>query len=434
MCTRRFFVYSMLCAAVCAIFLFPLYAVSGTDENSGTSGSNGSVINSSADISDDVGTDESSGAYRAFVGENITGKSALIKNIDASDKDCAALCMQALIFVQTNYELLGNDEQFSLLACETVQKSLVCLKNDALAYWEKLFSVTNDSALQTVLLESFASLAEQNALSDKSSAVSFAKAADLVNSYVQRTLLSQKDNTDEMLLQAVKTLGKIGSSSSFSVLFACYTSPDNRLSAAAFDALKNLSAVYQKPLRELIASGNITEKQLALDLVLKNDANSDFFKAEMAALALSQVMYETSQKNAVDEQINVLQMTAVRELYRVSWTRSADLMKQVFILSQNQYEQGSLSKDNFIEVIKAFTRLASTEASSHLTAYLKMLNLKQEKNGANPPDPHVVLAVVQSLALLGDKVAFDDLLYATYQNYPDIVVSAAKEALSKLKW
>ena len=103
-------------------------------------------------------------------------------------------------------------------------------------------------------------------------------------------------------------------------------------------------------------------------------------------------------------------------------------------MSQNQYEQGLLSKDNFIEIIRAFTRLASTEAGSHLTAYLKTLNRKQEKNSANPPDPQVVLAVVQSLALLGDKVAFDDLLYATYQNYPDIVVSAAKEALSKLKW
>ena len=34
MYTRRFFVYSMLCAVVCAVFLFPLHAVSGTDEGS----------------------------------------------------------------------------------------------------------------------------------------------------------------------------------------------------------------------------------------------------------------------------------------------------------------------------------------------------------------------------------------------------------------
>ena len=297
-----------------------------------------------------------------------------------------------------------------------------------------LFSITNDSALQTVILESFASLAVQNAAAGANAAVLFTRAADLVNSYVQHIVFSQKTDTNEVLLKAVKTLGKIGRASSFSVLFACYTSPDSRLSAAAFDALKNLSAVYQKPVKELIVNGSITEKRLALELVLKNDTNSDFFKAEMAAQALSQAVYEAAEKNSADEQLTVLQMTAVRELYRVSWTRSADLMKQVFILSQNQYEQGLLSKDNFIEIIRAFTRLASTEAGSHLTAYLKTLNRKQEKNSANPPDPQVVLAVVQSLALLGDKVAFDDLLYATYQNYPDIVVSAAKEALSKLKW
>jgi len=43
MYTRRFFVYSMLCAVVCAVFLFPLHAVSGTDE-----GSAGPVSNDSA--------------------------------------------------------------------------------------------------------------------------------------------------------------------------------------------------------------------------------------------------------------------------------------------------------------------------------------------------------------------------------------------------
>ena len=45
-----------------------------------------------------------------------------------------------------------------------------------------------------------------------------------------------------------------------------------------------------------------------------------------------------------------------------------------------------------------------------------------------------MLAVIQSLQLLRDKIAFDDLLYATYQNYPDEVISAARDALSKLKW
>lgn len=435
MYTRRFFVYSMLCAVVCAVFLFPLHAVSGTDEGSAGPVSSGSAASTGGKItSGDGSASAGSTVYRAFVGENIAGKSALIKNIDVSSQDCVAVCMQALSFVQSNYELFADDAQFSLLACETVQKSLVCLKNDALPYWEKLFSITNDSALQTVILESFASLAAQNASTGANAAALFTRAADLVNSYVQHIVFSQKTDTNEVLLKAVKTLGKIGRASSFSVLFACYTSPDSRLSAAAFDALKNLSTVYQKPVKELIVNGSITEKRLALELVLKNDANSDFFKAEMAAQALSQAVYEAAQKNSADEQLTVLQMTAVRELYRVSWTRSADLMKQVFTLSQNQYEQGLLSKDNFIEIIRAFTRLASTEAGSHLTAYLKTLNRKQEKNSANPPDPQVVLAVVQSLALLGDKVAFDDLLYATYQNYPDIVVSAAKEALSKLKW
>ena len=55
------------------------------------------------------------------------------------------------------------------------------------------------------------------------------------------------------------------------------------------------------------------------------------------------------------------------------------------------------------------------------------------KSGAVPEEA-VVLSVINALGGLGDKTAFDCLLYVTYLNYPEAVVKAAKTALTKLKW
>ena len=107
-------------------------------------------------------------------------------------------------------------------------------------------------------------------------------------------------------------------------------------------------------------------------------------------------------------------------------------MRDVFVSSRKEYEAGFLTDNQFVEIIYAFTRLAPAEAAENLTNYLKALNKNQEEN--KPSGTPIVLAVIQSLQLLRDKIAFDDLLYATYQNYPDEVISAARDALSKLKW
>ena len=55
-----------------------------------------------------------------------------------------------------------------------------------------------------------------------------------------------------------------------------------------------------------------------------------------------------------------------------------------------------------------------------------------EQNRA--PSQAVVLSVINALGGLGDKTAFDGLLYVTYLNYPEDIVKAAKTALTKLKW
>ena len=49
-------------------------------------------------------------------------------------------------------------------------------------------------------------------------------------------------------------------------------------------------------------------------------------------------------------------------------------------------------------------------------------------------DEQTVMAVIRNLGILGDKVAFDYLLYIGYLKYPDSIKKAAKDALQNLKW
>ncbi|MDE6774155.1 MAG: hypothetical protein K2J14_05960, partial [Treponemataceae bacterium] len=78
------------------------------------------------------------------------------------------------------------------------------------------------------------------------------------------------------------------------------------------------------------------------------------------------------------------------------------------------------------------SQLASPDTAQALSAYLADLNRHAESN--DMPAKPVVLAVISALGALGDKAAFDNLLYVTYLPYPQDVIAAARSALAKLKW
>ena len=51
-----------------------------------------------------------------------------------------------------------------------------------------------------------------------------------------------------------------------------------------------------------------------------------------------------------------------------------------------------------------------------------------------PVASEIVLAVINTLGAIGDKSAFDSLLAVTYLNYEESVLTAARDALSGLRW
>jgi HEAT repeat protein len=49
-------------------------------------------------------------------------------------------------------------------------------------------------------------------------------------------------------------------------------------------------------------------------------------------------------------------------------------------------------------------------------------------------DADIMLAIIRALGEIGDKTAFDNLLYISSLNYPEQIQSAAREALDRLDW
>jgi hypothetical protein len=77
--------------------------------------------------------------------------------------------------------------------------------------------------------------------------------------------------------------------------------------------------------------------------------------------------------------------------------------------------------------------LATSETGKALSDYLAVLNKKTEKTGLF--DEEIMLHLISALAQLGEKTAFDNLLYVIlHEGYPDSIISASKEALAKLNW
>ena len=64
--------------------------------------------------------------------------------------------------------------------------------------------------------------------------------------------------------------------------------------------------------------------------------------------------------------------------------------------------------------------------------YLEVLNNQKENNA--DVSTVVILSVINTLGAIGDKSAFDSLLATTLLFYPEEVLTAARNALSGLRW
>ena len=364
-----------------------------------------------------------------FVKGNIADKTAAVR--ESSGEDAAFLSKEAIDFALEHKALLGNDRDLDGLALAGVlalpANSVASLDyggREALSEkFVKLFSLFPSDTVRIALLNKTLSLRDSL---PPEPCVAF------LNDYLANAQGAAGENG--VVKAAVRTLGEIGDSRSFSVLFAARR--QQKWPQYGKDIDEALALLADKSLPEVIAvirEGNVkSDIRPLFDVLIKNEKISAAFKSEIAENVLSETIYIANNASSITRETVSLQVDALDVIVQNKWTRSAQAVLSFFDLAEREYKAGVMTDGEFVKTINAVAEIAPVDASSRLASHLAALN-KQTESGAKVSET-IALALIGALGRIGNKSSFDTLLYVTYVNYPEPVIAAARDALARLKW
>ena len=237
-----------------------------------------------------------------------------------------------------------------------------------------------------------------------------------------------------MFSNAVHTLALCSDSSSFDVLFACLSKGlPLVLKSEVETALGNMASENRSHIIAILAGNPPEEKLLAFRISQKKQQNSDFFCEEIAENALAITINSSEESQNIPDEINRLQLEAMKKISESSWTRASSLAIRYFELAKKQFAQEKISSSDFVEIINCLASLGTQEAGKALSSYLAALNMETEQTGKYDKD--VVLAVIKSLGIIGEKSSFDYLLYViSFSTYSEEIINASRDSLARIKW
>lgn len=356
---------------------------------------------------------------KTFYRGNLQDKIQVISDAAKMEENLEEIFLSSMDFVVAYGEILKNDESMIQLAKITVENLKKVDKNKVPSFLIDLFPLYNSEIIINSILNTIANLQ-----------INDSKINILLKDYGLTLLENPQEKAMGLL---VSTMEQIDDSTFFPVLFK-YAASSNIPESVRNQSESVISGFverYKTDMVSIIENGSLSEKHLALKIVLNNEKNSDFLRAEIAEKALQVSIINIGDTNQKKELID-FQLSAIRELRRVGWTRSTDLVVSFFNFARSEYENESLAEDDYIEIISCVEELATSKASSILSDYLAYFN-SQTEQGISCSES-VVLAVINALGNLGNKTAFDNLLYVGYLSYSEEIIEASRVALAGLKF
>jgi HEAT repeat protein len=332
----------------------------------------------------------------------------------------------ALNFVLQNMDILYEDADFTVLTVTVIRGLGSSRHREAADNLWQAFSRFQDPLIRVEVLNALAVLGSGNA-----------RIVENLNQFLvnQNSRFRSGIPPDEypVLSACIGALGAIGDRSSFPALFSVLTTgyPEavTREAAAAMDAIPGDFSQY---LADVIRRNPPVEKFAAFTVASNNRRFSDTERGEMAALALETGLDFFAGNREDEATVSNLRYAAARALRNLRWTKAAGLVIKHFYRVQQDYSRGGASREQVVEAITCLGAMGSSDAAQVLALHLGFLNSRMERDGEF--DDAVTLGAIEALGEIGDKVAFDYLLYISYLPYPKEIQGAAKEALSRLKW
>lgn len=356
-----------------------------------------------------------------FLKGDISEKTAAVKRAGEN----ASLAMTALEFVVENSAILKDDRDLAGLAVAATlslpEAEYMRAQKETVDILKGVFFAFDDDTVRVSVFDKLAAFYVKK---------NFEPCVEFINEFLSNAT-SSGTPAGESERKAVETLGRIGNGSSFTPLYSILRLgiwPEIRPLAE-----QSLAKIADKSLNEIlkeIESADFDSLTILFKIYQKNEI-SPSLRSELAenTLARSMILLETSQNSC---NLASFQLECANVLAENKWTRAAELGEQYFVAAKSAFEKGFLNEGQFANAIGCVEIVSSRKAVKLFSDYMTQMNRAQEEKEF--PSKTVALAIIDALGSLGDKSAFDCLLYVTYLDYPEEVTSAARNALTRLKW
>jgi hypothetical protein len=365
---------------------------------------------------------------RNFIRVSLSAKAGVLQDAATDDRApefIGQLYEFALNFALRNAEILRDDPDMISLAVLASRGAGLAGHTASVDTLWSVFFVYQDSLIRTEILGALAVLGKGNT-----------RIVENLNQFLanQNNLYRSGMSPDyPALLACISALAVLGNDRSFPVLFSTMLMgyPDNIVR----ETVKTLGAVqgdYKQFLLDVIRKNPPVEKLTAFRAGMSAERFGPPEQGQLAETAL-EVALDMPPGNAENEAaVSALRYSAVAILTELQWTTASPLAIKHFYQVQTDVQNGAAPRERLVEAVNCLGAMGSSGAAQALALQLGLLNAQTERSGVF--DEALTLAVVQALGAIGDKSAFDYLLYISYLSYPESVQAAAREALARLKW
>ena len=364
-----------------------------------------------------------------FIKGNISEKTSAVR--EASGAESILLALKAIDFSLENKDLLGNDRELEGLAVAAIlsispdyiknandsQKSIIV--SQFINLFNK-FSTSNTVAIAT--LTKYSSLYEY--LQDR-------QFVETLNFFLKSQEIKK---TDESVMTSVfNTLQLVGNSETFLILYDIFDDKNYaHLKNEIENTLVSLSFISQNEIIGLLETADIKDLSQIFKIIKKNSKISKNYVCDVSEKVISKSILLLGSSSFVPQDDILVQLEALNNLSDNKWTRASLTAVSYFQFAKKIYNQNLMTETQFESVINCLSNVSPVDAVNPLTAYLEELN--RQKENETDVSSAIVLSVIKTLGAIGDKSAFDSLLAVTYLDYDESILSAARKALSGLRW
>lgn len=367
-----------------------------------------------------------------FIKGNLKDKTEAVR--ESSGNEAVWLCDKAISFVIESKQVLNDDRELDGLAVaavlsfpnDFVRNAGENVREIIVKEYVNVFDSFNSSPNVQITV-----ISKMNTLSKELDLLPFVKSLN--------KMLSSNNIYDidiSVIKSAVNFLSLYGNNESFICAY-------NLWNSRGFESIKSevetmLISLLPVSMNEAVAiTKSPSLERVSSFFNLVNTNKSKIFENSFCELA-ENVLFNTillvrkNQKSIAG--VTEVQIECVKVLSESKWTRASSVVLEYFEYTKNLFESDTnmISESDFVTVINALSDTSPFESVPALIDYLGTLNARVEK--FEDVSNEVALAVINTLGAIGDKTAFDTLLGVTYFAYPQEVLSAARDALSGLKW